>query len=228
MKTRWNIQPGKDMCLNSTRSFPQGLGPQTSRHPRRRFPWPKQPKPKQPGTSRSKMVKAGVVRQPKQDKIIVHFSSREHVQMYKGRVVFLEVDNVKDDDDYKAFAEQCASASQMQAANFLDTISRFLGLEREANDAVSAYSPLRTSEAPRKRRLPKKECQQIWILGNEQTSQLLHITNMLLKVSQLEQYNCCSHMFKNFSVDVWKYFALHVIWYGIFRLHMQSVSSHVS
>ena len=87
------------------------------------------------------MAKAGVVRQAKQDKIIVHFSSREHVQMYKRRVVFLEVDNVKYDDDYKAFAEQCASASQMQAANFLDTISRFLGLgkrsERRSTSVLS-------------------------------------------------------------------------------------------
>ena len=48
-------------------------------------------------------------------------------------------DTVKDNNGYTAvFAEQCASASQMAAAKFLDTISSVPGMTGDANDAVSA------------------------------------------------------------------------------------------
>ena len=60
---------------------------------------------------------------------------------------------VKDDNGYRAvFTEQGASASQIAGATSLDTVSRLAGMAREADDAVSAYTQVRTSEAPRRSR----------------------------------------------------------------------------
>ena len=67
---------------------------------------------------------------------------------YKGRVV-LQGDNVKDESRYRAaFAEQGASASQMAAAMFLDTITKFLGMTSELSDPVSAYTEVKTNTRP--------------------------------------------------------------------------------
>ena len=57
-------------------------------------------------------------------------------------------DNVIDDDGCKAvFTERGASASQVAAAAFLDTISTILGMAGEANDAVSACTHVHLPEA---------------------------------------------------------------------------------
>ena len=58
-------------------------------------------------------------------------------QKYKGRVV-LRGDIVKDDSgSYAVFTEQGSSASQMTAAKIKDIISRLLGCDGQAADAVS-------------------------------------------------------------------------------------------
>ena len=61
------------------------------------------------------------------------------IQKYMGRVVLRVEDNVKDEEGYRAvFTEQGASASEMAAAKFLDTISKLLGMAGETSDAISA------------------------------------------------------------------------------------------
>ena len=58
-------------------------------------------------------------------------------QKYEGRVVF-RGDIVKDDSgSYATFTEQGSSASQMTAAKIMDIISRLLGCDGQAADAVS-------------------------------------------------------------------------------------------
>ena len=59
------------------------------------------------------------------------------------------------------FTVQGASSSHMAASTFLDAISRHRGTAREANDAVSAYTQVRMSEAPSLLRLPEKEYPQL-------------------------------------------------------------------
>ena len=72
---------------------------------------------------------------------ICHFKIAElrpQNQKYKGRVV-LRGDIVKDDSgSYAVFTEQGSSASQMTAAKVKDIISRLLGCDGQAADAVSA------------------------------------------------------------------------------------------
>ena len=71
---------------------------------------------------------------------ICHLKNAEletKLQKYKGRVV-LRDDIVKDDSgSYAVFTEQRSSASQMTAAKIKNIISRFLGYDGEAADAVS-------------------------------------------------------------------------------------------
>ena len=87
----------------------------------------------------------------------------KHLQQYKGRVV-LRGDNVKDEEGYRAvFADHGASASQVAAAKFLDTTSKLLGMGVETCDAISAYTEVKMTEAPRLLRMPKEDCPEIWI-----------------------------------------------------------------
>ena len=59
-------------------------------------------------------------------------------QKYKGRVV-LRGDIVKDDScSYAEFTELGSSASQMTGAKIMDVVSRLLGYDGQAADAVSA------------------------------------------------------------------------------------------
>ena len=59
-------------------------------------------------------------------------------QKYKGRVV-LRGDIVKDDSgSYAVFTAQGSSASQITAEKVMNTISRLLGCDGQAADAVSA------------------------------------------------------------------------------------------
>ena len=71
----------------------------------------------------------------------VHFASL--MEKYKGRVV-LRGDIVKDDSgSFSVFTEQGSSASQMTAAKIMDIISRLLGFDGQAADAVSAYTQVK-------------------------------------------------------------------------------------
>ena len=68
-------------------------------------------------------------------------------QKYKGRVV-LRGDIVEDDSgSYAVFTEQGSSASQMTAAKIMDIISRLPGCDRQAADAVSAYTQVDMEDA---------------------------------------------------------------------------------
>ena len=84
-------------------------------------------------------------------------------QKYKCRVV-LRGDIVKDDSgSYAVFTEQGSSASQMTAAKVMDIISRLLGCDGQAGDAVSAYAQLEMEDAPKLLKIPKSECPDICI-----------------------------------------------------------------
>ena len=120
-------------------------------------------------------AKSEVYRQAKEEGETVHFANlmdlchpknadlSKHLQKYKERVVHQE-GNVKDEEGHRAvFTEQGASASQMAAAKFLDTISKLPGMAGETSDAISAYSQVKMTEAPRLSRLPKEECPEMWI-----------------------------------------------------------------
>ena len=81
---------------------------------------------------------------------------------HKGRVV-LRVDCVKDDSGSCAvFTEQGSSASQMTAAKIMDIVSRLLGCDGQAADAVSAYTQVEMEDA-HKLKILKSECPDIWI-----------------------------------------------------------------
>ena len=58
----------------------------------------------------------------------------------------------------KKDTEQGASASQMAAAIFLDTISKLLGVAGETSDAISAYTQVKMTGAPRLLRMRKDKC----------------------------------------------------------------------
>ena len=80
------------------------------------------------------------------------------------RWVVLRGDNVNDEEGCSAvFTEQGASASQMAAAKFLDTISKLPGLVGETSDANSPHSQVKMTEALRLLRLPLEVCPEIWI-----------------------------------------------------------------
>ena len=77
-------------------------------------------------------------------------------QKYKGRVV-LRGDIVKDDSgSYAVFTEQGSSASQMTAAKIMDIISRLLGCDGQAADAVSAYTQVKLEDAHKLLKISKK------------------------------------------------------------------------
>ena len=84
-------------------------------------------------------------------------------QKYKGRVV-LRADIVKDDSgSYAVFTEKGSSASQITAANVMDTTSRLPGCAGQAADAVSAYTQVEMEDAPKLLKIPKSECPDNWI-----------------------------------------------------------------
>ena len=91
-----------------------------------------------------------------------HAELQPELQKYKGRVVFR--DQVKDETCYCAvFTEQGASASQMAAAKFLDTIARMPGMKGQAADAVKAYTQVPLINAPTLLGLSENECPDTWI-----------------------------------------------------------------
>ena len=89
----------------------------------------------------------------------------QNFQIYKGRVV-LRSDFVWDDSgSYAVVTEQGPSPSQFMAAKVLDVIARPPGCERQAADAVSAYTQVkikwRTLQSCSK--IPKSESPRVWI-----------------------------------------------------------------
>ena len=82
-------------------------------------------------------------------------------QKYKGRVV-LRGDVVKDDSGlYAVFTEQGSSASQITAANRMDTFSR--PPAGQAADAVSAKTQVKMEDASTLSKNPKSECPGVWL-----------------------------------------------------------------
>ena len=83
----------------------------------------------------------------------------------KGRLVLRGADNVKDESGYNALCtEQDTSASQMTAAKFMDTISKFPGMTVQASDTESAFTQVKSVDAPRLLMLPEAECSEILIM----------------------------------------------------------------
>ena len=69
-------------------------------------------------------------------------------QKYKGRAV-LRGDIVKGaSGSYAVFTEQGSSASQMTAAQVMDTLTRIPGCSGQAADAVSAKTQVKMEDAP--------------------------------------------------------------------------------
>ena len=76
-------------------------------------------------------------------------------QKYKGRVV-LRGDIVKDDSgSYAVFTEQGSSASQMTAAKIMDILSRLLGYDGQAANAVSVCTQVKMEDAHKLLKIPK-------------------------------------------------------------------------
>ena len=85
-------------------------------------------------------------------------------QNTKNTKVVLRGDIVKDDSgSYAVFTEQGSSASQMTAAKIMDIISRLLGCDGQAADAISAYTQVKMEDAHKLLKIPKSECPDIWI-----------------------------------------------------------------
>ena len=73
-------------------------------------------------------------------------------------------DQVKDETGFVPFfIEQGASASQMAAAKFLDTIARMPGMAGQAADAVKAYTQVPLEKAHTLLGLPQEQCPETWI-----------------------------------------------------------------
>ena len=84
-------------------------------------------------------------------------------QKYKGRIV-LRCDIVKDDSgSYAVFTERGSWASQITAAKVMDIISRLPGCAGQAADAVSAYTQVRMEGTPKRLKIRKSKCPDIWI-----------------------------------------------------------------
>ena len=76
-------------------------------------------------------------------------------QKYKGRIV-LRGDIVEDDSvSYAVFTEQGSSASQLTAAKVMDIISRLLGCDGQAADAVSAHTLAKMEDAHKLSKISK-------------------------------------------------------------------------
>ena len=68
-----------------------------------------------------------------------------------------------DSGSYAEFTEQRSSASHMTAAEIMDIISRLLGCDGQAADAVSAYTQVKMEDAHKLLKIPKSECPDICI-----------------------------------------------------------------
>ena len=84
-----------------------------------------------------------------------HLELAEHVQEYKGKVTVIGDYAKNDIGGFAVFTKQGASASQVVAANVLDTASLRPGMTREASDAVSVCTQVKTSDSARLLKLPE-------------------------------------------------------------------------
>ena len=76
----------------------------------------------------------------------------------------LRGDIVKDHSgSFAVFTEHGSSASQMTAAKIMDIISRLLGFDGQAGDAVSAYTQVKMEDAHKLLKITTSECPDIWI-----------------------------------------------------------------
>ena len=77
--------------------------------------------------------------------------------------LYTEVILYNDSGSYAEFTEQGSSASQMTAAEIMDIISRLLGCDGQAADAVSAYTQVKMEDAHKLLKIHKSECPDICI-----------------------------------------------------------------
>ena len=61
------------------------------------------------------------------------------------------------------FTKEGSSASQMSGAKVMDVIASLPGCAGQAADAISAYTQVKTEDAPSSWKIPKSECPVIWI-----------------------------------------------------------------
>ena len=77
-------------------------------------------------------------------------------QKYKGRVVIRGDVVIHNSGFLAVFSEQGFSASQMTAVKIMNIISRLPGCDRQAADAVSAYTQVKMEDAHKLLKIPKK------------------------------------------------------------------------
>ena len=81
-------------------------------------------------------------------------------------------DIVKDDSgSYAVFTEQGSSASQMTAAKIMDIISRLLGCDGQAADAVSAYTQVKMEDDHKLVKIPNRSVQTFGFVYHDTTGQ---------------------------------------------------------
>ena len=100
----------------------------------------------------------------------------------------LQEDIVKDEEGYKiVFA-----ASRMTTARFLSSISKLLRKDGVASDAVSAYTQVKMTAAPRLPKLRTEERPEIWIriLPRQRQKSWDNIDDH----AGILERNCCGHL----------------------------------
>ena len=70
---------------------------------------------------------------------------------------------MKDDSGACAvFTKQGSPASHMTAAKVMDVIARLLDCDRQAADAISAYTQVKMEDEQKRLKIPKSECPDVW------------------------------------------------------------------
>ena len=118
-------------------------------------------------------LKSAVVRWAKGEGKTIHFANRmdlfhlknaeraRHLQKYKGCAVLWGTLSGTNVDAEPYSLSKVFSASQMAAATFQDTISKFLGITGEASGAVSVFTPVKMVCAPRVLEYQRKNVQKL-------------------------------------------------------------------
>ena len=120
-------------------------------------------------------TKKEVIEEAKRQNKSVHFGSlmelchlkhaelEEHLQSYKGRVVF-RGDMVKDETgSFAVFTEQSASASMIAAAKMLDALARMPGMTGGHRDGRKAYTQVLLKDAAELLGLPPEQVPDTYI-----------------------------------------------------------------
>ena len=92
-------------------------------------------------------------------------------QKHKGRVVLRGDFCKRQFRFYAVFTEQGFSASQMRAAKIMDIISRLLGCDGEAADAVSAYTQVKMEDAHKLLKIPIRSVQKFRFVEHDTNGQ---------------------------------------------------------